>query len=96
MNYKKHYDSLIEKRIKNPLSDGVYGEVHHIIPKSEGGTNDKDNLVNLTAREHYIAHMLLARIYNDSKMWCALNRLIHGNDFKKYNHISSRSYEFLK
>ena len=29
-------------------------------------------------------------------MWCALNRLVHGHDFNKYNHISSRSYSILK
>lgn len=36
-----------------------YSEVHHIIPRSEGGLDDDDNLVRLTAREHYIAHKLL-------------------------------------
>ena len=96
MTYSAVYCALISKRLQNPLPDDEYGEVHHIIPKSEGGTNDKDNLVRLSAREHYIAHLLLARIYNDSKMWCALNRMIHGNDFNKYNHISSRSYSTLK
>lgn len=96
MTYSAVYCALISKRLQNPLPDDEYGEVHHIIPKSEGGTNDKDNLVRLSAREHYIAHLLLARIYNDSKMWCALNRLVHGHDYKKYNHISSRSYQVLK
>ena len=96
MTYSAVYCALITKRLQNPLPDDEYGEVHHIIPKSEGGTNDKDNLVRLSAKEHYIAHLLLAKIYNDSKMWCALNRMIHGNDFKKYNHISSRSYSVLK
>ena len=97
MNYEKLYQSLIQKRKTNPISkEDQYCECHHLIPKSEGGTDDKDNLVNLTAREHFIAHLLLAKIYDDYKMWCALNRLVYGHDLKKYNHISSRSYSTLK
>ena len=98
MTYSAVYSALIAKRLQNPLEKGcgIYVEEHHIIPKSEGGIDDKENLVCLTAREHYVAHLLLAKIYNDNKMWCALNRLVHGNCFKKYNHISGRSYESLK
>jgi hypothetical protein len=97
MTYSAVYCALISKRLRNPIfKEDCYCETHHIIPKSEGGLDDSDNLVNLTAREHYIAHLLLARIYNDRKMWLALNRLVHGNDFKKYNHVSSRMYQTLK
>jgi len=39
------------------IGDGY--EIHHIIPKSLGGSDNKENLVLLTAREHYIAHWLL-------------------------------------
>ena len=60
-----------ENRIKN---DGTYYEEHHIIPKSLGGTNDKSNLVLLTAREHFIAHWILTKIYKGNpKMICAFN-----------------------
>ena len=53
MTYSAVYCALISKRLQNPIEkgSGIYVEKHHIIPKSEGGTNDKDNLVNLTARE---------------------------------------------
>lgn len=37
-----------------------YCERHHILPKSCGGTNDKENLIDLFPREHFIAHKLLA------------------------------------
>lgn len=37
-----------------------YHERHHIKPRCIGGTNDKDNLIDLFAREHFIAHKLLA------------------------------------
>ena len=64
MNYLNVYNNLINKvksegRIK---SGGLYYECHHIIPKCLGGNNLKDNLVLLTAREHFIAHKLLAKI----------------------------------
>ena len=58
-------------RICNPVKS-AYKERHHIVPKSEGGSDDADNVVNLTAREHYIAHLLLAKIYDDKKMHCAV------------------------
>ena len=54
--YQKWYDQLIG-RARNRTIEG-YVERHHIVPKSLGGTNEKGNLVALTAREHWIAHML--------------------------------------
>ena len=64
MNYQKIYDQLIEKRRQNPLKrvgDGTI-ECHHIKPVSFGGSNDETNLINLTTREHYVAHLLLLEI----------------------------------
>ena len=46
-------------------------ETHHIIPRCSGGSDTKDNLVDLTPEEHYIAHQLLVKIYPNNK------RLIH-------------------
>ena len=66
MNYKKIYDELIAKRVASP-PDG-YSEKHHIIPKALGGTNAKENLVLLTGREHFVAHVLLAKIHGGT-MW---------------------------
>ena len=73
MDYKKIYDNLIKfcKKRKNP--DNVYIELHHIIPESLGGETNKENLVELTLREHYFAHELLVRIYpNENKLKYAL------------------------
>src|SRR5690606_245638 len=61
MNYAKHYILLIE-RSKNRILSG-YKEKHHIIPKCLGGTNESENLVELTAEEHYLAHLLLVKMY---------------------------------
>ena len=62
--YFKIYKSLIDK-CRNRSSIKFYTERHHVIPKSLGGSNDETNLVNLTYREHYIAHLLLTKFILD-------------------------------
>jgi hypothetical protein len=58
--YYHWYYSIINYRIDNtPVG---YCEKHHILPKCLGGSNDKLNLVQLTAREHFICHLLLVKI----------------------------------
>lgn len=76
MNYSSIYTSLIEKvssqeRVKLKKSeDGYqYYETHHIVPRAEGGSDTNENLILLTAREHYIAHLLLAKIYGGSQIY---------------------------
>lgn len=58
MDYYKIYNQLIERAKERKSVEG-YTEIHHIIPRSEGGTDKSDNLVELTGREHFIAHKLL-------------------------------------
>lgn len=72
MNYANIYNKIIENaKIKNNI-DNKYYEVHHIIPKCLGGSDNKENLVKLTLREHYVCHKLLAEIYKDNKsIWHA-------------------------
>ena len=95
MTYSAIYCSLIERRISNPLSDGEYGEVHHIIPKSEGGDNSQDNLIRLSARDHYVAHLLLAKIYDDQKMYSAVIYMQTGCKNRKFK-FNSRLYETIR
>ena len=59
MDYQKIYYSIIEKAKTRVLTE--YFEEHHIIPKSLGGNNSKENKATLTAREHFICHWLLWR-----------------------------------
>lgn len=82
MDYQKHYQLLISKA--NHTSG--YLEEHHIIPKCLGGTDDASNLKKLTAREHYVAHLLLAKIHGGT-LWHAVNLM---GRLKKY---SNREYE---
>lgn len=61
MNYGAHYDRLIN-RARNRVLPG-YTERHHVVPRCVGGTDEKQNIVSLTAEEHFVAHQLLIKIY---------------------------------
>lgn len=103
-NYLKHYEQLCSTRklLCRSKSDGVYYEKHHIIPKSLGGTNDNDNLVLLTAREHYIAHLLLYYHYKTiggdpfRKMAFALVSMASNKLSPDRNILSGRQYALIK
>jgi hypothetical protein len=67
--YTTIYYQIIEKaRSKNIKTKKEaksilgYVERHHIIPKSIGGLDKKDNLIFLTGREHFICHWLLVKM----------------------------------
>lgn len=91
------YNNIVT-RAKSRTLEG-YKEKHHIIPKCVGGTNLKENLVPLTAREHFICHRLLVRIYPESQklkyaLWAMCNQYA-GNCQRDYK-INSYTYERLK
>jgi len=97
MDYQKIYNQIIERAKNRMLED--YKEKHHIIPKCLGGNDDKNNLVELTAREHFICHMLLCEIYpNENKLKHALFLMAIGKQKikEKTYVIGSRVYERLK
>jgi hypothetical protein len=83
--YSRWYDQLIDKA-RNRLSIDGYTETHHVIPRSLGGDNTKQNLVKLTAREHYVAHALLWKMsfgpLHHSKMSYALRLMMFGSNNK--------------
>ena len=61
MNYAIHYERLIERARSRSLVG--YRERHHVIPKCMGGSDEKENIVELTGEEHYLAHQLLVKMY---------------------------------
>jgi DNA-directed RNA polymerase specialized sigma24 family protein len=86
MNYFLAYQRLIAKAKERVCLDG-YFERHHILPRALGGTDDSSNLVTLTAKEHFVAHVLLAKIHGGI-MWQAViimkggkNRYFNGRLF---------------
>ena len=62
--YSRWYDQLIEKARaeNNDLPSSVYTEVHHILPKCIGGSDDASNLVRLTGKQHFFAHAILIKM----------------------------------
>lgn len=100
MNYKWHYDKLVETRkgLNRKKKQGVYYEKHHIIPKSCGGKTEENNMVLLTPKEHYVAHLLLIKIYSGrerSNMVYALWKMAHGNK-KLKNILSAKQYAYAR
>ena len=71
-----------------------YTEKHHIIPKCLGGTNDANNIAILSAREHFLCHLLLAKQYNIKELWYAFFMMKAGN--KKHSRTTSRLFEQFK
>lgn len=100
MNYQKIYEDLISKAKSENRKKykGVYYEKHHIIPRCLEGKDDKENKVLLTAKEHFICHKLLIRIYPDTAklinaLWMMSNvRLGNRRNYR----IGSREYEKLR
>jgi hypothetical protein len=99
--YTKCYYNIIDRAKSRDLPKEIYTESHHIIPKSLGGANDQSNLVKLTAREHFICHLLLPKMLignNKRKMsfaiWSMLNR-DHSKQRSRYK-VNSHRYESIK
>ena len=94
--YLTMYNSIIQNA-KNRDIKG-YVEKHHIIPKSLGGTNDNNNIVVLTAREHFICHRLLTKITSGKsrqKMLYAVGRFVQdGGNVNRL--LTSRQYEIAR
>jgi len=93
MNYRK-YIGYVKSLNRKRNNEEIY-ELHHIKPKSMGGGDDEENLVLLSYREHYLAHYLLWKIYNNKEMLFAfwlMNNTKNKIEFK----INSKLYEKLK
>ncbi len=95
--YMRRYVKFIESCIlKNTeLSSEIYTENHHILPKSLFPDYMNLNLyswnkVTLTARQHYIAHLLLWKSFRNVATTAAI-RMMSGNFIK-----NSKMYEIIK
>jgi len=97
--YKKWYNQIVAigKHEKLP---GY--EHHHILPRSLGGTDNESNLIYITAREHFVCHWLLTKIYpTGEEHWKMLNALrmmrAENKNQQRYDtKITSRVYAKLK
>lgn len=91
MNYGRIYNELISNAKSRDMTNSYY-ETHHIIPRCLGGDDSVDNLVNLTFREHYIAHWLLCKIHRNYKLASAFHMMCSTSS-NQQRAISSRMFE---
>ena len=94
---KVWHDNIIANAQSRVLN--CYKEKHHILPRCLGGNNKKENLVELTAKEHFIIHMLLCKFTTgrtQEKMiyasWLMSQYKRNGRNYK----VNSILYESLK
>lgn len=96
--YTIYYNIINNARSRKNI-DNSYTEKHHIIPQSLGGNDHPDNLVLLTAREHFICHRLLTKITigrDKAKMVFALNGMLSSNKFQSRHISQSKTYEKIR
>lgn len=97
MNYNEFIQNILNTRGRFSCGN-EYHERHHIVPKCCGGTNEEENLIDLFAREHFIAHRLLALENPDVKglvyAWRCMADLCR-RDMDRYE-LTAEEYEELK
>lgn len=96
--YTKWYFNIISNaRLQDrKKKQGIYYESHHIIPYSISKSNEKSNLILLTAKEHFMCHLLLIKMTAGQdyyKMMYALNSFIITT---KHRIVNSKLYLRLK
>jgi hypothetical protein len=100
MNKYTRWYNQITDRARHRIIAG-YTETHHIKPRSLGGSDELDNLVELTAREHFVCHWLLTKMYTGESRSKMINALYIMQGKNKYQEryqtkITSRVYEGLR
>lgn len=85
--YWNRYLKFIEWCDTRPEYEYRRTEKHHIMPRSFGGDNSKDNLIKLSTREHFIAHYLIYKAIPCFKTACVL---------KMFKAKNGRQYELFK
>lgn len=99
MNYQKIYDDICKRGQERELPKEIYTEKHHIVPRCLGGGNEKENITKLTAKEHYLVHLILCRkLYpNNPKLWYAMHRMLSRSNLLIGRYIpSGKMYQDLR
>lgn len=99
--YTKTYQAIISRARESSRSKKTdYFESHHVIPRCMGGSDDAENLVLLTAREHFLCHALLCKmIATNTKEW---NKLVHAfiamgrSSSNQQRYFNSRLYNLAR
>lgn len=91
--HELRYQRFLATRPKRDLVREAGYELHHIQPLSLGGKDISENLIKLTCREHFIAHLILWKIYG-GKMSLAFRLLATTPRTKQ--RLTSRQFESLR
>ncbi len=96
--YTKIYFSIVDKaaHLGRKKTGQVYFEEHHILPLAMGGSDAPDNLVMLTAREHFVCHLLLTKMtvgQHQIRMRHAFSFMVLSKSNTHQRMPSSRMYE---
>ena len=89
--YEQFIQNILDTRGRFACGD-EYHERHHIVPKCMDGSDEERNLIDLFAREHFIAHKLLSlENPNNDKLAYAWNRMC--NSTNRDYQITAEEYE---
>ena len=105
--YTRWYYNIIEQSklrnhsTKKSAKESLgYVEKHHIIPKCIGGSDESSNLAYLTAKEHFVCHHLLTKMFDDvdisRKMRFALNKMSHKSDNQSRLKITAKLFDKIR
>jgi len=95
------YVNFINNRKAIHIKGNLYTETHHILPKVgfEEYYLYKSNLIELTPREHFIAHLILAYLLG-GKYWFSVNLMVNAeNPFqqrKAFTKINSKLLDKIR
>ena len=96
--YTTWYNNIIQ-RAKDRILKPPY-EKHHIVPKSLGGNNLKENIVKLTAHEHFVCHLLLTKMVEgksrEKMVYAAWSMANRENQNQQRHKITGRIYSILR
>lgn len=95
--YKEFINNILNTRGRFACGEEYY-ERHHIIPKCMGGRDEEDNLIDLFAREHFIAHKLLAleNPENDSLIYAWSCMAFPNNNMQQRYELTPDEYEEVR
>ena len=96
-NYEEFISNIIETRGRFACGE-EYHERHHITPRCLGGTDDESNLIDLFAKEHFIAHKLLAQEnpMSDGLVYAWWMMATVGSENQERYELSPEEYEEAK
>lgn len=96
--YTTWYNNIVQRAKTRSLSG--YKERHHIIPRSLSGSNLKENLVYLTAKEHFVCHLLLTKMTSgklrEKMIYAVWNMANQENNQQTRHKVCSRTYQYLR